>query len=148
MKILKPLKINLFLTLLLLSCQGEKKEELISLFSGKQGKKWNYYSIDGQHDFYPYRVYEFFPNGDEYQYINVRSTGKLEKIPKDDLYNPQKWHIINDSIVSIESQKNLTTGYFIKQNRKILYKSQDTIILQATKKEEYKGIIILTRYKK
>jgi len=146
MKILRTLKINLFLTLLLLSCQGEKKE-LISLFSGIQGKKWNYYSIDGQHDFYPYRVYEFFPNGNEYQYINVRSTGKLEKIPKDDLYNPEKWSIINDSIVSIESKKNLTTGYFIKQNRKILYKSRDTIILQATKSEDYKGIIILTKYK-
>ncbi|MFY7816405.1 MAG: hypothetical protein ACOVRK_14590 [Chryseobacterium taeanense] len=132
----------------LVSCQSERKEELISLFSGTKGKKWNYYSIDGQHDFYPYRVYEFFPNGDEYQYINVRSTGKLEKIPKDNLYNSEKWYVINDSIVSIESQKNLSTDYFIKQNRKILYKSQDTIILQATKKEEYKGIIILTRYKR
>lgn len=148
MKILKPLKINFLLIILLSSCQNEKKEELVSLFSGEQGKKWNYYSIDGQHDFYPYRVYEFFPNGNEYQYINVRSTGKLEKIPKDDIYNPEKWYIINDSVVSIESQKNLSTGYFNKQNRKILYKSKDTIILQASKREDYKGVIILTRYNK
>ncbi|MFC4685420.1 hypothetical protein ACFO4P_00535 [Epilithonimonas pallida] len=147
MKILANLKISL-LFLVIFSCKENKQNKIRSVFAGDSSRKWYCYSMDETHAFYPYRVKEFFRDGKQIQYINNSSTKQLEKIPKDDMYNPERWFIINDSVVSIESERNPVSGYYHKQNRKILFYNQDSIILQGTKKSEYQSILILTRYKK
>ena len=81
-------------------------------------------------------------------YINVSSTGKLELIPKDNMWNTERWFVTSDSTVSIESVLNTKSGYYQKFNRKILFMNKDSIILQGTKRGSFEGILILTRYKK
>ncbi|QQV02456.1 MULTISPECIES: hypothetical protein [Chryseobacterium] len=151
MKILKTPAISLFIiTALFFSCKENKKDKIESVFAGETSKKWYAYSIDSTHcsqGFYPNRVKEFFKDGRQIQYINNFTTKNLDRIPKDDMYNPEKWFVINDSVVSISSVRNPKSGYYHKFTRKILYYSSDTIILQDGKKGNYQGILLLTRYK-
>lgn len=148
MKTLRIREINLFLILLLfISCQENKQDKIESIFAGETSKKWYCYSIDEDHLFYPYRVKEFFKDGRQIQYINNYTTKNLDTIPRDDMYNPEKWFIINDSVVCINSVRNSKSGYYHKDNSKILYYNKDTIILQGTKRSNYEGVLILTRYK-
>lgn len=150
MKILKILKISLFL-FIVFACKENKQDEIKSVFSGETSKKWYSYSIDSVHcsqAFYPFRVFEFFNDGRQIQYINNYTTKNLDTIPKNDLYNPEKWFIINDSMVSINTVRNPKSGYYHKDYSKILYYNKDTIILQGTKRSNYEGVLILTRYKK
>ncbi|THV56804.1 MULTISPECIES: hypothetical protein [Chryseobacterium] len=146
MKTLRILKTSLLL-LLLFSCQKDKDSKLRDVFSSENGKKWYIYSIDSAHSFYPYRVSNFFSDGKQIEYINNSTTKNLDRIPKDNMYNPEKWFIINDSVVSIETVFNPTTKSYHKENRKVLFYNKDTIILQGTKRDNYEGILILTRYK-
>ncbi|WET50668.1 hypothetical protein PYS58_05930 [Chryseobacterium indologenes] len=132
---------------MLLSCQNDKSEKLRNVFSSENGKKWYVYSVDSAHSFYPYRVSNFFSDGRQIEYINNFTTKKLDRIPKDDMYNSEKWFIINDSVVSIESVFNPVSKNYHKKNRKVLFYNKDTIILQGIKKDNYEGILILTRYK-
>ncbi len=149
MKISNSLKISLLtLFFVVFSCRENKHEKIKSIFAGESSKKWYVYSIDSAHSFYPYRVSNFFGDGKQIQYINNSTTKNLDPIPKDDMYNPEKWFIINDSVVSIESERNPVNGSYYKENRKILFYNKDTIILQGTKRDNYEGILILTRYKK
>lgn len=148
MKILNIQKINFCLILvLLLACQKEKNEKIKNIFSNEKGKKWYVYSIDSSHSFYPYRVSNFFSDGKQLQYINNSTTKSLEIIPNHNIYNPEKWFIINDSTVSIESVYNPKTKSYHTFKRKLLYYNNDTIILQGVKKDNYEGVLILTRYK-
>jgi len=151
MKILQVPKINLLaLIFIILSCKENKQEKIQSVFAGENSKKWYAYSIDSVHyaqGFYPFRVKEFFRDGRQIQYINNSTTKNLDTIPKSDMYNPEKWFIINDSVVAIGSERNPKSGYYHKDNRKILYYNKDTIILQGTKRNNYEGVLILTRYK-
>ncbi|PQA96787.1 hypothetical protein B0A69_01580 [Chryseobacterium shigense] len=149
MKILNIPKISLFL-FIIFACKENKQDKIESVFAGETSKKWYAYSIDSIHcaqAFYPFRVFEFFKDGRQIQYINNYTTKNLDTIPKDDLYNPEKWFIISDSIVSIDSYKNSKNGYYHKNTSKILYYNKDTIILQGTKRSNYEGVLILTRYK-
>jgi|GEM_PF-837751 len=149
MKILNILKISFFL-FIVFACKENKQEKIKSVFAGEASKKWYAYSIDSIHcsqAFYPFRVFEFFKDGRQIQYINNYSTKNLDTIPKDDMYNPEKWFIINDSVVCINSETNPKSGYYHKDNSKILYYNKDTIILQGTKHSNYGGVLILTRYK-
>lgn len=143
-KILKVLMISLLI--FLISCHKNQGEKLKTILADDNGKKWLCYSIDSVHSFYPYRVKEFFTNGKQIQYINNFTTKKLETIPKDDMNNPEKWFVINDSVISIESERNPVSGYYHKRNRKVLFFSKDSIILQGTKRSNYEGILILTKY--
>lgn len=148
MKTLNILKNSFFSILVSLSsCQKDKNEELKNIFSSEKGKKWYVYSIDSAHSFYPYRVNNFFSNGRKIEYINNSTTKKLDRIPRHDTYNPEKWFIINDSVVSIESVFNPINKNYYKKNRKILFYNKDTIILQGIKDDNYEGVLILTRYK-
>ncbi|WP_343665146.1 hypothetical protein [Chryseobacterium mucoviscidosis] len=151
MKTLKiPTISYLLLVFFIFSCKENKQDKIKSVFAGETSKKWYAYSIDSIHcsqAFYPFRVFEFFNNGRQIQYINNYTTKNLDTIPKDNLYNPEKWFIINDSIVSIDSSKNSKSGNYNKRTNKILYYSKDTIILQGTKRNNYEGVLILTRYK-
>lgn len=149
MKILNIPKISLFL-FIVFACKENKQDKIKSVFSGESSKKWYAYSIDSIHcsqGFYPNRVREFFKDGRQLQYINNFTTKNLDTIPKDDMFNTEKWFVINDSTVSISSVRNPKSGYYHKFNRKILYYSNDTIILQNGKKGNYEGVLILTRYK-
>lgn len=149
MKILNIPKISLFL-FIVFACKENKQDKIKSVFAGETSKKWYAYSIDSIHcsqAFYPFRVFEFFKYGRQLQYINNCTTKNLDTIPKDDLYNPEKWFIISDSIVSIDSYRNSKSGYYHKNTSKILYYNKDTIILQGTKRNNYGGVLILTRYK-
>jgi hypothetical protein len=152
MKTLNAHKISLlFLFFILFSCKESKEDKIRSVFAGENSRKWYYFGIDSiscSQGFYPRRVFEFFKDGRQIQYINNYTTKNLDTIPEDDRYNPGKWFIINDSVVSIESERNPRSGYYHKQNSKILYYSKDTIILQNEKKYNYSGISIFTRYKK
>jgi len=149
MKISNSLKISLLtLFFVVFSCKENKQEKIKSIFAGESSKKWYVYSIDSAHSFYPYRVSNFFRDGKQIQYINNSTTKNLDPIPKDDMYNPEKWFIINDSVVSIESERNPVSGSYYKENRKILFYNKDTIILQGTKRDNYEGVLILTQYKK
>ncbi len=130
------------------SCKESGEEKLRSAFAGETSKKWYSYSIDEEHALYPYRVKEFFRDGRQIQYINNATTRELDTIPKDDRYNPERWFIINDSMVSIESVRNPISGYHHKRNSKVLFYNKDTIILQGTKRNDYQGVLILTRYGK
>lgn len=151
MKTLNIPKISyFFFVFFIFSCKENKQDKIKSVFSGETSKKWYAYSIDSIHcsqGFYPFRVREFFKDGRQIQYINNSTTKNLDTIPKDNLYNPEKWFIINDSVVSIGSVRNPKSGYYHKDFRKILYYNKDTIILQGTKRNNYKGVLILTRYK-
>lgn len=151
MKILNIPKISYFsFAFLIFSCTGNKQDKIKSVFAGETSKKWYAYTIDSMHysqGFYPFRVKEFFKDGRQIQYINNSTTKNLDTIPMDNLYNPEKWFIINDSVVSIGSVRNPKSGYYHKDNRKILYYNKDTIILQGTKRNNYEGVLILTRYK-
>lgn len=148
MKISNSLKISLVtLFFILFSCKENKQEKIKSAFAGESNKKWYVYSIDSAHSFYPYRVSNFFRDGSQIAYINNSTSKKLDRIPKSDMYNPEKWFIVSDSVVSIESERNPVSGSYHKKNRKVLYYNNDTIILQGTKKDNYEGILILTRYK-
>lgn len=146
MKILGIPAISLFL-ILLFSCQKSKSEKLKNVFSSENGKKWYVYSIDSVHSFYPYRVNDFFSDGKKIEYINNSTTKNLDRIPKDNMRNPEKWFIINDSVVSIESVFNPIIKNYNKSERKVLFYNSDTIILQGTKRDNYEGVLILTRYK-
>ncbi len=137
----------LILFLTIVSCES-KEEKIISTFSNVKGKKWYCYSIDSSHRFYPYRVREFYSNGKMKDYINVSSTGKLELIPRDNMWNTERWFVTSDLTVSIESVLNPKTGYYHKSNRKILYMNKDSIILQGSKNGNFEGVMILTRYEK
>jgi len=149
MKTLRIPKISYsFLVFFIFSCKENKQDKIKSVFAGESSKKWYAYSIDENHSFYPYRVKEFFKDGRQIQYINNSTTKNLDTIPKDNMYNPEKWFIINDSVVSIGSVRNPKNGYYHKDNRKILYYNKDTIILQGTKRNNYEGVLILTRYEK
>ena len=143
---MKKIKI-LFLLFTIFSCQS-KKDKIISIFSSENGKKWYCYSFDSSHEFYPYRVNEFYKDGRMKEYINNYSTKNLDLIPYSNLWNAERWFVINDSVVSIESEKNPISGYYHKTNRKILFMNKDSIILQGTKKGNYEGILLFTRYKK
>lgn len=146
MKTLNIPKISYFLlTFLLFSCNENKKSKIISIFSNIKGTQWNCFPIDSSHSFYAYRVKEFFPDGTMYEYINSKSEKKLRKMPKDNNWNPEKWFIINDSTISVESVYNPKTKSYYTYKRKLLYHSKDTIILQGTKENNYSGILILTR---
>ncbi|MCJ7935370.1 MAG: hypothetical protein MUW56_17530 [Chryseobacterium sp.] len=148
MKILNNPKISLlFLVFIVFSCKESKQDKIQSAFAGDNSKKWYCYSIDEDHSFYPYRVKEFFKDGRQIQYINNYTTKNLDTIPRSDMYNPEKWFIINDSVVSIDSERNPVSGSYHKNTSKILYYSKDTIILQGTKRSNYEGVLILTRYK-
>ncbi|AZA62037.1 MULTISPECIES: hypothetical protein [Chryseobacterium] len=148
MKTLKIPAISLFIiTVLFFSCKENKQDKIKSVFTGETSRKWYSYSIDEDHSFYPYRVKEFFKDGRQIQYINNSTTKNLDTIPKDDMYNPEKWFIINDSVISIESIFNPITKNYNKSKRKILFYNSDTIILQGTKRDNYEGVLILTRYK-
>ncbi|QQQ26551.1 hypothetical protein [Chryseobacterium indoltheticum] len=151
MKTLKAPTINLFLlAFIIFSCKENKQDKIKSVFAGETSKKWYSYSIDSTHcsqAFYPFRVFEFFNDGRQIQYINNYTTKNLDTIPKDNWYNPEKWFIINDSVVSIDSYRNPKSNYYHKYTSKILYHSKDTIILQGTKRSNYEGVTILTRYK-
>lgn len=149
MKIVNILRISLFL-FIVFSCRQNKQDEINSVFAGEHSKKWYVYSIDSVHlaqAFYPFRVFEFFKDGRQIQYINNYTTKNLDTIPKDNMYNPEKWFIINDSVVAISSVRNPKSGYYHKNTSKILYYSKDTIILQGTKRSNYEGVHILTRYR-
>lgn len=137
----------LILLLIISSCESQE-DQIIKTFSDIKGKKWYCYSIDSSHQFYPYRVREFYSDGKMKDYINVSSTGKLEVLPKDNMWNTERWFVTSDSTVSIESVLNTKTGYYQKSNRKILFMNKDSIILQGTKRGNYEGILILTKYKK
>ena len=143
------MRIFTFLILLLIisSCESQE-DKIITTFSDIKGKKWYCYSIDSSHQFYPYRVREFYSDGKMKDYINVSSTGKLELLPKDNMWNTERWFVTSDSTVSIESVLNTKTGYYQKFNRKILFMNKDSIILQGTKRGNFEGILILTKYKK
>ncbi|MCJ8155250.1 hypothetical protein MKJ01_15900 [Chryseobacterium sp. SSA4.19] len=92
MKILNTQKINFSLILVLfLSCQQDKEEKIRNIFSSEKGKKWYVYVIDSAHSFYPYRVSNFFSDGEQIQYINNSTTKSLEIIPNHNMYNPEKW---------------------------------------------------------
>ncbi len=150
MKTFRILTISSMVFFFILSCKQSGTERLKEAFSGETGKKWYSYSIDSIHcsqAFYPFRVFEFFEDGRQIQYINNATTRKLDTIPKDDRYNPERWFIVNDSTVSIETERNPISGYHHKQNSKVLFYNKDTIILQGTKRSNYEGVIILTRYK-
>ncbi|MCJ7933579.1 MAG: hypothetical protein MUW56_08055 [Chryseobacterium sp.] len=151
MKILNIPKNNyLFLVFFIFSCKENKQDKIKSVFAGEVSKKWYSYNIDSTHcsqAFYPFRVFEFFKDGKQIQYINNFTTKNLDTIPRSDMYNPGKWFVINDSVVSISSVRNPKSGYYYKFNRKILYYNKDTIILQDGKDGNYKGVLILTRYK-
>lgn len=137
----------LLLAFTIFSCKESNKDKIQSVFAGETSKKWYCYSVDEDHSFYPYRVKEFFKDGRQIQYINNSTTKNLDTIPKDDMYNPEKWFIINDSVVSIDSERNPKSGYYHKNTSKILFYNKDTIILQGTKRSNYEGVLILTRYK-
>lgn len=137
----------LILLLIVFSCESQE-DKIVTTFSDIKGKKWYCYSIDSSHQFYPYRVREFYSDGKMKDYINVSSTGKLELIPKDNMWNTERWFVTSDSTVSIESVLNTKSGYYQKFNRKILFMNKDSIILQGTKRGSFEGILILTRYKK
>lgn len=79
---------------------------------------------------------------------SLSSTGKLELIPRDNMWNTERWFVTCDSTVSIKSVLNPKTRYYHKSNRKILFINKDSIILQGTKKGNFEGIMILTRYEK
>lgn len=118
---------------LIISCHN-KQDEIKDIISSKEGKKWYYYGITKYNDYYPARVLEFYSNGSKNEYFRYRRNGKLDKIPYDDMWNTEKWFIINDSIISISSVKTPRTGYFHKNRSKILYLSKDSIILQNNTK--------------
>jgi hypothetical protein len=150
MKTLRILKISLLFAFLI-SCKQNKQDKIKSAFAGETSKKWYAYSIDSTNcsqGFYPNRVREFFKDGRQVQYINNFTTKSLDTIPKDDMFNTEKWFVINDSVVSISSVRNPKSGYYHKFIRKILYYSKDTIILQDGKKGNYEGILLLTKYEK
>ncbi|WP_312994883.1 hypothetical protein [Chryseobacterium flavum] len=149
MKILNNPRISLLFLIfifIIFSCKESKQNKIQSAFAGDGSKKWYCYSIDEDHSFYPYRVKEFFKDGRQIQYINNYTTKSLDTIPRSDMYNPEKWFIINDSVVSIDSERNPVSGYYHKSTSKILFYNKDTIILQGTKRSNYEGILILTRY--
>lgn len=139
MKILKILTISL----ISLSCHN-KQEEIKNIISSQKGKKWYYYGITEYNDYYPARVLSFYSDGSMNKYLRYRKNGQLDKIPYDDVWNTEKWFIINDSIISISSSRNPITGYYDKNKSKILYLNQDTIILQ----NHHKNIVILINYDK
>lgn len=151
MKTLNIPKISLLLfVFLIFSCKENKQDKIKLVFAGETSKKWYAYSIDSIHcsqAFYPFRVFEFFKDGKQIQYINNFTTKNLDTIPKSDMYNPGKWFVINDSVVSISSVRNPKSGSYYKFNRKILYYNKDSIILQDGKDGNYEGVLILTRYK-
>lgn len=130
-----------------ISCQS-KKDKIKSMFASDNGKKWYCYSFDSSSSFYPTRVKEFYTDGKMKQYINNYTTKNLDLIPYDNLWNAEKWFVINDSVVSIETVENPISRHHHKTNRKILFMNQDSIILQGTKNGNYEGILLLTRYKK
>ncbi|WP_346985809.1 hypothetical protein [Chryseobacterium sp. POE27] len=122
MKVLQVCTINLLLLMfIILSCKENKQEKIQSIFAGENSKKWYCYSIDEDHSFYPYRVKEFFKDGKQVQYINNSTTKNLDTIPKSDMYNPEKWFIVNDSTVSIDSERNPVSGYYHRNTSKILF---------------------------
>lgn len=135
MKILKTLAISI----LLISCHN-KQDKIRNIVSSKEGKKWYYYEMYRDAEYYPRRVMCFYPNDSMNRYLN----GHSQKIPYDDMWNTEKWYIINDSVISISGSRNPRTGYYRKDKSKILYLSQDTIILQ----NHYKNIVILVDYNK
>lgn len=139
MKILK----KLIISLLIISCTN-KQDEIKNTISSKEGKKWYYYGITKYNDYYPARVMEFYSNGSKTEYLRYRRNGQLDKIPYDDMWNTEKWFIINDSMISISSVRNPRTGYYHKNRSKILYLNQDTIILQ----NQYRNIVLLVNYDK
>lgn len=136
-----------FLIGTLLSCGKKDNNRILTTFSSNTGTKWLCYPLDSNHSFYAYTVKEFFSDGNMLEYVNNKSQKKLEKIPKSNLWNPEKWFIINDSTVSVESVYNPQTKYYHKFNRKILYYNKDSIILQGTKENNYSGVLVLKRLK-